>query len=119
MNGMTRRVVLLLAFAVMPMQGVAATFAVLFCHGDSQLHALHDQDSQHHGSHHDGHHNSQQDDAGSQDNPALHFCCNLTASAPPVVTMPAVLPDFPIRAFAPDSLHDLFIPDRPQRPPLA
>jgi hypothetical protein len=35
------------------------------------------------------------------------------------VTLPAALPDFPVRAFAPESLHDLFVPELPHRPPLA
>lgn len=119
MTSWSRKIVLALALAVMPLQGVAAVLSVLLCHGDAQLHALHDQGTHDHGSQHDRRHNSQQDDGGSKDNPALHFCCNLSVTVPAIVTVPSVTPDFPVRAFVPDSLHDLFIPDRPQRPPLA
>jgi hypothetical protein len=116
-----RRFVLTAALAVMPMQGAAAILSVLLCHGDgdAQSHAAHDQSAHGHGSQHDGHHDGQQDKGDSKENPGLHFCCNLTVSLPAIVTVPSVTPDFPIRALAPDSLHDLFIPDRPQRPPLA
>jgi hypothetical protein len=110
-----RRLVLVLALAVMPLQGVAAALSVLFCHDEGQMHALHDQGSHEHGTHHDGRH----DDDGTVGGSTYHLCCHFTVSAPAIVALPAALPDFPIRAFAPDSLHDLFIPDRPQRPPLA
>jgi hypothetical protein len=35
------------------------------------------------------------------------------------VRIDSALPDFPIRAFVPDSMHDLHVPEQPQRPPLA
>lgn len=108
-----RKLVLVLALAVMPLQGVAATLSVLLCHGDAQAHAMHTQDE--HSMHHYGH----PDEGGATGNSAYHLCCNITASAPPVMTLPAVPPDFPVRALAPDPLHDLFVPEQPQRPPLA
>ena len=114
-----RKFVLAVALAVMPIQGVAAALSVLLCHGDAQLHALHDHGASDHGSHHDGHHSNQQDDGSAKDNPVLHLCCNLTVTIPAMVIVPPVTPDFPIRALVPDSLHDLFLPDQPQRPPLA
>ena len=114
-----RKFVLAAALAVMPLQGVAATLSALLCHGDAQMHAVHDPDGHDHGSHHDGHHNSHQDDGGSTGNAVFHLCCHYTVSAPPIVTIPAMVPDFPVRAFVPDPLHDLFFPDQPQRPPLA
>jgi hypothetical protein len=114
-----KRFVLAVALAVMPMQGVAAALSVLLCHGDAQLHALHDQSTHDHDSHHDGHYNNPQDDGGSKDHPALHFCCNLNVTVPAIVAVPSVTPDFPVQAFVPDSLHDLFFPDQPHRPPLA
>jgi hypothetical protein len=111
-----KKLVLLLALAVMPLQGVAATLSILLCHGDTKLHALHETAGHNSGTHHDGH----QDAGGSGNNSAAyHLCCNITFSAPPVMMLPAALPDFPVRALTPDPLHDLFIPDRPQRPPLA
>jgi len=110
-----KKLVLVLALAVMPLQGVAAALSVLFCHDATQMHALHDQGSHDHGVNHDSH----QDEGGTTGSHANHLCWHYTISTPPVVTLPAALPDFPVRALAPESLHDLFIPDRPQRPPLA
>lgn len=119
MHSWRRRIVLLLILAVMPFQGVAATLAVLVCHGETQLHAVHEHAAHEHGSQHEGHHGSQQDDGGSKDGLAFHLCCNLTVTVPAIVTLPSVLPDSPVRALAPDTLHDLYFPDQPQRPPLA
>lgn len=115
MNGWSGKFVVLLAFAVMPLQGVAATLSVLFCHGEAQMHAMHDQGSHDHGAPHDSH----QDEGGTTGNPAYHPCCHYTVSVPSAVTLSVALLDFPVRAFAPDPLHDLFVPDQPQRPPLA
>ena len=115
MTAWPRKFVLVLALAVLPLQGVAATLSVLSCHGDAQAHAVHMQDNHEHGMHHDGH----PDEGGATANSTYHLCCNVTASAPPVVMPLAVTLDFPVCTFVPDSLHDLFVPDRPQRPPLA
>jgi hypothetical protein len=110
-----KKLVLVLALTVMPLQGVAATLSVLLCHGEAQAHAMHDQGNHGHGTPH----NSHPDEGGATGNSAHHPCCNITASAPSSVTLPATQLDFPVRAYAPAPLHDLFIPDRPQRPPLA
>lgn len=106
---------LFLALAVMPLQGFAASLSVLLCQGDAQLHAVHENGAHDHGTPHDGHH----DEGGAAANGMFHLCCHITASAPPAVTLPSAPPDFAVHAFAPDPLHDLYIPDRPQRPPLA
>lgn len=110
-----RKLVLLAVMLVMPLQGVAATLSVLFCHGDAQAPAMHDRGDHDHGVNHDSH----QDEGGTAANHVYHPCCHYNVSAPAVVTLPAALPDFRVRAFAPDPLDDLFVPDRPQRPPLA
>ena len=110
-----KKLVLLLALTVMPLQGVAATLSILLCHGEAQAHAMHDQGSHDHGAPHDNY----QDKGGTTGSSAYHLCCNITASAPPVMMLAAVPPDFPVRAFVPDPLHDLFVPEQPQRPPLA
>lgn len=121
-----RKWVLAAALAVMPLHGVAAVMATLLCHGDAQTHAMHVSPMQGHD--HGGHphdaadqhdHGVATDGEGGGSNNFFHLCCNLTASAPPTVGFSATLPDFPVQAFVPDPLHDLFIPDRPQRPPLA
>jgi hypothetical protein len=110
-----RKLVLVLALAVMPRQGVAATLSVLLCHGHAQAQAMHAQDDPEHSMHHDGH----PGEGGATGHSAYHLCCNVTASAPPVMTLAAVPPDFSVGTFAPDPLYDLFVPEQPQRPPLA
>lgn len=120
MSSWSRTLALVLALAVMPLQGIAATLSVLYCHGDAQAHALHEQHGHDHAANSAEHHHAGQDkDAGAGGSTGYHLCCNVTVSAPPSMTLPAALPDFPVRTFAPVSFHDLFIPDRPQRPPLA
>ncbi len=114
------------ALAVMPLQGIAATLTVLLCHGDAQAHAAHAAASHGHGghSHYDAAAVPEQpgatggDDGSAADMSPFHLCCNLTASAPPMVTVTSDLPEFSVRMFVPGTLHDLFVPDQPQRPPL-
>lgn len=113
-----RKLVLVLALAVMPLQGVAATLFVLLCHGDAPAHAVHAQDT-HDDPEHGMHYHGDPDEDGATSQSAHHPCCNITASAPPFMTLSAVPPDFQVRAFVPDPLHDLFVPEQPQRPPLA
>ena len=114
-----KKLVLAAALAVMPLQGVAGALSVLLCHGEAQTHAAHAGDSHDHGAPQDSHHPNQQGDDGAAGNSAYHLCCHYVLSAPSAVTLPVSLPDFLVRAFVPDPLHDLFVPDRPQRPPLA
>jgi ABC-type Zn2+ transport system substrate-binding protein/surface adhesin len=121
-----RKWVLAAALAVMPLHGVAAALAILLCHGDAEVHAMHVSAAQghdHEGHSHDAGHQhdhgvTSDDDSGGSGN-FFHLCCNLTASVLPTVNLSVTLPDFPVHVFVPDPLHDLFIPDRPQRPPLA
>ncbi len=110
-----KRLILAAALAVMPLQGVAAAMSVLLCHGDAQVHAIHEGGGHEHGPTHDSHH----DDGGGSGVGNYHLCCHYTVTAPSAITLPGALPEFPIRTSAPDPLHDLFIPDQPQRPPLA
>jgi hypothetical protein len=115
-----KRLVLAAALAVMPLQGVAATLSVLLCHGEAQAHSSHAGDGHDHSAQSDSHHAAQQpadDNAGS--GAPYHLCCHFTASAPATMTPQAVSIDFPTQAYTPEPLHDLFVPDRPQRPPLA
>jgi hypothetical protein len=116
-----RKLVLLLAVAVMPLQGAAATFSLLAClqgedgHGAHAIQAGHNQGIPHdHGMQQDA-----QSDDGGPGNHADHLCCNYFVSALPLDSHLALAPDFPAQARTPQQLHDLFLPDRPQRPPLA
>jgi len=112
-----KKLVLAAALAVMPLQGIGATLSVLLCHGEALTHSAHAGGSDH--AHHDGHPDKHPGDDGTAGSSVYHLCCHYTVSAPAAVTVPVSLPDFPVRAYAPDPLHDLFVPDRPQRPPLA
>jgi hypothetical protein len=121
-----RKVVLAAALAIMPLQGIAATLTVLLCHGEAQAHEVHaapGHATHEHGEHAAGHSHehapSDRGDASGGSAASYHLCCNLTASMPPSIRIDAQLPDFPVRAFVPDRLHDLFVPEQPQRPPLA
>jgi hypothetical protein len=120
MTAWGRKLVLVLALAVMPLQGFTAALTVLLCHGDAQMHAMHVPESHDHGgADHGSHHGAPQDESNAGSMAAYHLCCNMTVSVPSSIIVPAVVPDFPVRASAPDLPHDLFVPDRPQRPPLA
>lgn len=110
-----RKLVLALAFAVMPLQGVAATLSVLLCHGEAPAPAMNDQDSHDHGAPH----GNSQDEGGTTGDAPYQLCYNITVSALPIMTLPTVVPEFSVRAFVPEPLYDPFVPDRPQRPPLA
>lgn len=114
MSPWLKTLVLAAALLVMPTQGIAATLSVLLCDGDAQMHAMHANGSQDRGTLQE----SNQDEGGTSGNSAYHPCHN-TVAAPRVVTLPAAAPDFPVRAFVPDTLYDLFVPEQPQRPPLA
>jgi len=109
-----KRLVLAGALVVMPLQGIASTLSVVLCEGETERHAVHANGGYDRGTQQDGN----QDEDSTNSNSAYHPCHN-TASAPLVVTLLAAAPDFPVRAFAPDTLYDLFVPELPQRPPLA
>lgn len=110
-----KKLVLLAVMLVMPLQGVAATLSILLCQGDAETHVMHSPGIADPAARQGG----QQDENGTTSHVAYHPCCNHVVSAPPVVTSSATRPDFPVRAFAPDPWYDLFVPDQPQRPPLA
>lgn len=115
-----KKAVLLLAVLVMPLQGVAATLSILLCHGDAQAHAMHGQPVHDHAAAHDQtHHHTYNDNAGANSDLSYHLCCHHTLSGLPVMALAPAIPDFSLIAVAPEPLHDLYFPDRPQRPPLA
>jgi hypothetical protein len=123
MRRWSRKIVLFLALAVLPLQAAAGTLSFLLCHGEVQAHASHAQHDHEGGSSHTGqnsdHGRAGDHDGGSTSTALYHLCCNMAAFVPSADVMPAFLPDFLVRALAPDLLHDLYFPDRPQRPPLA
>src|SRR5688500_6193742 len=107
MSNWSKPLVLVLAFAVMPLQGLAATPAMLLCHCDAQTSGTHRRGSgDEHGAADAGHDHPHPAAAGnhvdeSTGNSAYHLCCNLTASAPPTAMVPGALPDCPAQAFSP------------------
>ena len=109
-----KTLVLAAALLVMPPQGITATLSDLLCDGEAQMHAMHANGGHDRGTHQD----SNPNEDSTSGNFAHHPCHN-TVSAPMFVTLLAAAPDFPVQAMAPDPLHDLFVPDRLQRPPLA
>jgi len=110
-----KKFVLAAALLVMPLQGVAASLSVLLCHGDLRAHIMHAMDAGDRATVGD----SQSDNGGIGGDLAYHPCCHNVVSAAPIAAPLAAQPEFPVRTFAPDALRDLFVPDRPQRPPLA
>jgi hypothetical protein len=116
LNG-AKRFVLLLALVMLPVQGLAAGLSGLVCDADSDeptTHVAHANHGHDHGAQRDSHPND-----GGANIQHEHFSCHHLVSILPAVTLPATLPDFPVWASLSHGLPDLFVPDRPQRPPLA
>ena len=116
-----KKIVLAAVIAVMPLQGIAAVLTVLMCHGDSQVHATHAVGGHHDADSASNHHHDHGAAAGGDESSgdvSFHLCCNLATSVPPARNVDARLPDFLVRAIIPAPLHDLFVPELPQRPPL-
>jgi len=122
MSSWLNKLVLVLAIAVMPLQGAAAAFSMLACLNGEDAHAAHavptHGDGDHAAGHDHGTHHGGSDDS-STGNHADDFCCHHLVSGLPLVSFAPVAPDFSVQTWGPQPLHDLFLPDRPQRPPLA
>lgn len=116
MSNRAKHFVLILALAVLPLQGMAAAFSSIVCHdglGDPVATVTHAGGGHGHGAEH----HSPSDDG--QESGVDHASCHPLTPVLPVVSLPATAADFPVWAPASHALPDLFIPDRPQRPPLA
>lgn len=115
------RFVMWLMIALMPLQGMAATAAMYRCHTDTTdeaPHAMHSADVQNHDANdQDGHVHGSDGSAGSAG--GGNFCPHHFSSALPTTTLSAAVPGFQVCTSILQVLHDLFVPDRPQRPPLA
>jgi hypothetical protein len=111
MNNWWRKLAVLLLFAALPLQGTAATLAVLSC-----LSGHEHQSAPSHGHEHHDQSSHQHDGAAGADH-SQHLCCHVFGSSLPaaaVTTPPADLPAFESSI---SLLATLFIPERPQRPP--
>lgn len=116
LNG-AKRFVLLLALVVLPAQSATAAFYGAICHGsaeDNAAHVVHASGGHNHGAQHDG--TSYEDDSPAQ---TEHFSCHPLVSVLPAVTLLMSTSKFSSWAAWPHRLSDLFVPERPQRPPLA
>lgn len=111
--------VVVAVLAVMPLQGMTAALSALLCHGEAQGHAMHAGSAHEHGSPHDGQPHRHEGAGDASSNPLHHPCCHHSVAAPAAVAPAVTPPDFPAYTRAPHHLQDLFVPDRPQRPPLA
>lgn len=117
MSNRAKRVVLMLALAVLPVQGIVGALATLTCHEGVGNHAAKvlDVNSGHdHGTHH--HDRTDVTDNGTE---LDHSSCHPLTPVLPFVTLPGTAAEFPVWSPSTYTLPDLFIPDRPQRPPLA
>jgi DUF2946 family protein len=108
-----RKLAVFLVFLALPLQGAAATIHALSClsHSDGQHAAqAHDHGSPGSSHDHDG-------DTGKSD--FAHYCCNLVASGLLVLPTAAIQAEPPILESPISLFATLFIPEQPQRPPLA
>jgi len=114
-----KRFVLLLLLLTLPTQGIAAALSGLVCDsaGEKQLAHIAHADNSHHA-------DAQSDGSYAHDDDGIdvhydNFSCNHLVFVLPAVMVPATVPDFPLWASSAHTLADLFVPERPQRPPLA
>lgn len=110
MNGWSRKIVLLLALLALPLNGIAATLAAPPCHAEHQANAV---------AHHDGSGTLQQHDSNASNAFSGHFYCQNIVSGMPVAAPSTVIPDYPSFQGSIFVLSSLFVPEQPQRPPLA
>ncbi|MDH3286633.1 MAG: hypothetical protein OEP48_02740 [Betaproteobacteria bacterium] len=116
LNG-AKRFVLLLALVMLPVQSIAAALSGIVCDAGSDeptAHVAHANDGHDHGAQRDSH----PDDDGANVQHE-HSSCHYWVFILPAVTLPAGLLDSLVWASPSHGLPDLFVPDRPQRPPLA
>jgi len=114
-----RRFVLLLLLLALPTQGIAAALSGFVCDSAGERQPAHIAHAD------NGHHVQAQSDASyahDDDGIDVHydnFSCNHLVFVLPAVMLPAIVPDFPFWMSSAHTLPDLFVPERPQRPPLA
>lgn len=112
-----KQFIVLLALVMLPTQGVAMALSGIVCSSGGETpvaHVAHAGDDHDHGARSGGSH--EDDGAGIH---YEHFSCNHLVFVLPTTTLPETTPDFAVWALAAHSLTDLFVPERPQRPPLA
>ena len=119
-----KKILILALLLVTPLQGVAASLSHLQCSSPSSI------ENMNAGHHHDGGNDAaaphQHDDgAGSNDgndngkSHAGHLSCHQCSAAMPSVTVAVFANTPPVFGPAIFSFPSLFVPEQPQRPPLA
>jgi len=109
-----KKILLVAVLLVMPLHGAAVTLADMLCDLGGQTHQIpanggHDRDV---------HQNSDQDKGNTDAHTVWHpFHGTVLGGVTAALLAPAQ--DFLLWALAPDAPHGLFVPERPQRPPLA
>jgi hypothetical protein len=120
------RLLLALALAGMPLQGIAETLSAVFCvphmHGTgveiehAHAHANHQHDLHPHGAMHQ---ESDASDVGGAQGSADHACCPIVVSGLPPSAEIMAMPKLIERALAPEISRYCVFLKLPQRPPLA
>jgi hypothetical protein len=108
-----RTLVWLLAFALMPTQGIAVTLSVLLCHGDAATQAEKTETHPERAVQHDEPRGEPDAGTGS----AEHFCCHAVVAHAPVIAV-AAPPGTASRVFLPGPLYSHPYPEQLSRPPL-
>ena len=121
------KAVLAVAFALMPLQGVAQTLAMLIClphmaqHDHEISPASHPHGDANHAHPHDHHAGAQHDpshDGTASSNHSDHFCCHIVAPGLPAIVHPIAVLKFSSPALSPGVFHYTTFLKLPQRPPL-
>lgn len=119
-----RKILVLALLLVMPLQGVAASLSHLLCSSPSGIEDM--SAGHHHGGgndaatphqHNDGTGSNDGNDNGKSH--AGHLSCHQCSAAMPSVTVAVFASTPPVFGSAIFSFPSLFVPEQPQRPPLA
>ena len=113
-----RQIVVALAIAAVSTQGIATGTEFVVCHDESDAAATHSH-ADHGATGHEQNHESHSDHGGAGTDNGQQGCCHLTASGLPSLPLAIPTRPFSVLVSGPMLLHDLFVPDRPQRPPLS
>lgn len=118
MPAWSRKLVLLIALALIPVQGIAATISPLLCRNDAAGHGappVNAVDGHDHGARYD----ARQSDGGTASAQVDHPCCHPASCWLPSVTPSAGTPPFPAWIAVLDLPQSLHFPELYGRPPLA
>jgi hypothetical protein len=117
MQSWSGRFAVLTLLLVLPLQGVAATLSHLLCSSSPAVEHMSS------GQHHDGGNDDgiarEHESSDTGPGHAGHLSCHQVSSAPPTLSVMVFAGDLPVYEPAIFSAPSLFVPEQPQRPPLA